>query len=101
MENTAILREWFDRVDSEKKGSITASQLKVLFLYSIFLFSFLVFRVYNSLNEKYDECFKGRFHSDNRKIFVIRVRLQSETWNFLYPWSSRWSECTITTEMEL
>ncbi|KAH7518269.1 hypothetical protein FEM48_Zijuj09G0153600 [Ziziphus jujuba var. spinosa] len=28
MENTAILREWFDRVDSEKIGSITASQLK-------------------------------------------------------------------------
>lgn len=31
MENTAILREWFDRVDSEKKGSITASQLKSAF----------------------------------------------------------------------
>uniref|UniRef100_A0A5B7BAK1 Putative sorcin-like n=1 Tax=Davidia involucrata TaxID=16924 RepID=A0A5B7BAK1_DAVIN len=28
MENTAILREWFERVDSEKTGSITAIQLK-------------------------------------------------------------------------
>ncbi|XP_062105535.1 uncharacterized protein LOC133817141 [Humulus lupulus] len=28
MENTTILREWFDRVDSEKSGFITASQLK-------------------------------------------------------------------------
>ncbi|KAA8535930.1 hypothetical protein F0562_028408 [Nyssa sinensis] len=28
MENKAILREWFDRVDSEKTGSITAIQLK-------------------------------------------------------------------------
>ncbi|KAL2346008.1 hypothetical protein Fmac_000008 [Flemingia macrophylla] len=28
MENRAILREWFDRVDSEKSGSITAVQLK-------------------------------------------------------------------------
>ncbi|XP_057966336.1 uncharacterized protein LOC131156561 isoform X2 [Malania oleifera] len=31
MENTAILREWFERVDSEKTGSITASQLKRAF----------------------------------------------------------------------
>ncbi|OMO85624.1 hypothetical protein CCACVL1_10070 [Corchorus capsularis] len=29
MENSVILREWFDRVDSEKTGSITAIQLKV------------------------------------------------------------------------
>ncbi|CAL5321548.1 unnamed protein product [Camellia sinensis] len=28
MENKAILREWFDRVDSDKTGSITAAQLK-------------------------------------------------------------------------
>ncbi|KAJ8774165.1 hypothetical protein K2173_009596 [Erythroxylum novogranatense] len=28
MENTAILREWFDRVDSDGTGSITATQLK-------------------------------------------------------------------------
>ncbi|CAN1802532.1 unnamed protein product, partial [Linum perenne] len=28
MENTAILREWFDRVDSERIGSVTATQLK-------------------------------------------------------------------------
>ncbi|KAI4350222.1 hypothetical protein L6164_004695 [Bauhinia variegata] len=28
MENTTILREWFDRVDSDKTGSITALQLK-------------------------------------------------------------------------
>ncbi|PSS08240.1 Sorcin like [Actinidia chinensis var. chinensis] len=28
MENTAILRQWFDRVDSEKTGNITAAQLK-------------------------------------------------------------------------
>uniref|UniRef100_A0A2N9I7Y3 EF-hand domain-containing protein n=1 Tax=Fagus sylvatica TaxID=28930 RepID=A0A2N9I7Y3_FAGSY len=28
MENTAILKEWFDRVDSEKTGTITAPQLK-------------------------------------------------------------------------
>ncbi|XP_027356692.1 sorcin-like isoform X2 [Abrus precatorius] len=28
MENREILREWFDRVDSEKNGSITALQLK-------------------------------------------------------------------------
>ncbi|XP_021670567.1 uncharacterized protein LOC110657606 isoform X2 [Hevea brasiliensis] len=27
MENTTILREWFERVDSEKTGSITATQL--------------------------------------------------------------------------
>ncbi|GAY46131.1 hypothetical protein CUMW_094640 [Citrus unshiu] len=31
MENTAVLREWFDRVDSEKKGSIAAAQLKHAF----------------------------------------------------------------------
>ncbi|KAL5791335.1 hypothetical protein ACOSQ2_006223 [Xanthoceras sorbifolium] len=31
MENTAILREWFDRVDSERTGSITAAQLKSAF----------------------------------------------------------------------
>ena len=31
MENTAVLREWFDRVDSDKTGSITALQLKVFF----------------------------------------------------------------------
>jgi len=29
MENRVILQEWFDRVDSEKSGSITAVQLKV------------------------------------------------------------------------
>lgn len=29
MDNTAVLREWFDRVDSEKTGSIAAAQLKV------------------------------------------------------------------------
>ncbi|EEF36575.1 programmed cell death protein, putative [Ricinus communis] len=28
MENTAILKVWFERVDSEKTGSITATQLK-------------------------------------------------------------------------
>ncbi|GMH16330.1 hypothetical protein Nepgr_018171 [Nepenthes gracilis] len=28
MENAAVLREWFDRVDSERTGSITATQLK-------------------------------------------------------------------------
>ncbi|KAF8013200.1 hypothetical protein BT93_I1161 [Corymbia citriodora subsp. variegata] len=28
MENKAILKEWFDRVDSDKTGSITALQLK-------------------------------------------------------------------------
>ncbi|KAL3022202.1 hypothetical protein AAZX31_04G000800 [Glycine max] len=28
MENRVILQEWFDRVDSEKSGSITAVQLK-------------------------------------------------------------------------
>ncbi|XP_028768079.1 sorcin [Neltuma alba] len=28
MENTAILREWFDRVDSDRSGNITALQLK-------------------------------------------------------------------------
>ncbi|GFQ01855.1 sorcin [Phtheirospermum japonicum] len=28
MENRAILREWFDRVDSHKTGNITATQLK-------------------------------------------------------------------------
>ncbi|KAB1223285.1 Sorcin [Morella rubra] len=28
MENTAILREWFGRVDTEKTGSVTAPQLK-------------------------------------------------------------------------
>ncbi|GAB2291636.1 hypothetical protein Dimus_025892 [Dionaea muscipula] len=28
MEKTAILREWFDRVDSERAGNITAVQLK-------------------------------------------------------------------------
>ncbi|CAA0827732.1 Unknown protein [Striga hermonthica] len=31
MENRAILREWFDRVDSQKTGSITANQLKSAF----------------------------------------------------------------------
>ncbi|KAK3010820.1 hypothetical protein RJ639_011504 [Escallonia herrerae] len=29
-ENTAILKEWFDRVDSENTGSITAHQLKLV-----------------------------------------------------------------------
>ncbi|XP_022140738.1 sorcin-like isoform X1 [Momordica charantia] len=28
MENTGILKEWFDRVDSEKSGSVTAPQLQ-------------------------------------------------------------------------
>ncbi|XAR73051.1 hypothetical protein NMG60_11019904 [Bertholletia excelsa] len=28
MENAVILKEWFDRVDSERTGSITAAQLK-------------------------------------------------------------------------
>ncbi|KAK4848424.1 hypothetical protein QYF36_012861 [Acer negundo] len=28
MENTAILREWFDRVDLDRTGNITAAQLK-------------------------------------------------------------------------
>ncbi|XP_030485014.2 uncharacterized protein LOC115701373 [Cannabis sativa] len=28
METSTVLREWFDRVDSDKSGSITASQLK-------------------------------------------------------------------------
>ncbi|XP_038693995.1 sorcin-like isoform X1 [Tripterygium wilfordii] len=28
MDNTMILREWFDRVDSERTGSITAAQLQ-------------------------------------------------------------------------
>ncbi|XP_047311848.1 sorcin-like [Impatiens glandulifera] len=31
MENAAILRDWFDRVDSDKTGSITAPQLKGAF----------------------------------------------------------------------
>ncbi|XP_055815443.1 uncharacterized protein LOC129885255 [Solanum dulcamara] len=31
MENSAILREWFERVDTEKIGSITAIQLKSAF----------------------------------------------------------------------
>ncbi|XVF86315.1 hypothetical protein PTKIN_Ptkin18bG0029700 [Pterospermum kingtungense] len=31
MEDKAILREWFERVDSEKTGSITATQLKSAF----------------------------------------------------------------------
>ncbi|KAK4761342.1 hypothetical protein SAY87_006235 [Trapa incisa] len=31
MENAAVLREWFERVDSEKTGSITAPQLKRAF----------------------------------------------------------------------
>ncbi|KAL9415603.1 hypothetical protein AB3S75_043822 [Citrus x aurantiifolia] len=31
MENTAVLREWFDRVDSERTGSIGAAQLKHAF----------------------------------------------------------------------
>ncbi|XP_052192538.1 uncharacterized protein LOC127801423 [Diospyros lotus] len=31
MENTGFLREWFDRVDSEKTGNITAIQLKSAF----------------------------------------------------------------------
>ncbi|XP_058190429.1 uncharacterized protein LOC131307766 [Rhododendron vialii] len=31
MENTATLRQWFDRVDSDKTGSITAAQLKNAF----------------------------------------------------------------------
>ncbi|XP_016472997.1 uncharacterized protein LOC107794953 isoform X1 [Nicotiana tabacum] len=31
MESSAILREWFDRVDSEKIGSVTAIQLKSAF----------------------------------------------------------------------
>ncbi|GLT63218.1 hypothetical protein SLA2020_357970 [Shorea laevis] len=31
MENKAILREWFERVDSEKTGSLTAPQLKSAF----------------------------------------------------------------------
>ncbi|KAF8406701.1 hypothetical protein HHK36_008793 [Tetracentron sinense] len=30
MENTAILKEWFERVDSDKTGNIAAPQLKVL-----------------------------------------------------------------------
>ncbi|KAL0356509.1 UNVERIFIED_CONTAM: hypothetical protein Scaly_1336600 [Sesamum calycinum] len=31
MENRAILREWFDRVDSQRTGNITATQLKSAF----------------------------------------------------------------------
>ncbi|KAL3813964.1 hypothetical protein ACJIZ3_015232 [Penstemon smallii] len=31
MENRAILKEWFDRVDSERTGNITATQLKSAF----------------------------------------------------------------------
>uniref|UniRef100_A0A0V0HR73 Putative ovule protein n=1 Tax=Solanum chacoense TaxID=4108 RepID=A0A0V0HR73_SOLCH len=31
MENSAILREWFERVDTDKIGSITAIQLKSAF----------------------------------------------------------------------
>ncbi|XP_031378162.1 sorcin-like [Punica granatum] len=31
MENAAVLREWFERVDSEKTGSVTALQLKQAF----------------------------------------------------------------------
>ncbi|GKV23888.1 hypothetical protein SLEP1_g33569 [Rubroshorea leprosula] len=31
MENKANLREWFERVDSEKTGSLTAPQLKSAF----------------------------------------------------------------------
>lgn len=39
MENRTILSEWFDRVDSQKTGNITAAQLKVqCFLLPLFLF---------------------------------------------------------------
>ncbi|KAK1591631.1 hypothetical protein Q3G72_010666 [Acer saccharum] len=31
MDNTAILREWFDRVNSDRTGNITAAQLKSAF----------------------------------------------------------------------
>ncbi|XP_027089446.1 uncharacterized protein [Coffea arabica] len=31
MENTAVLREWYDRVDSDKTGGITATQLQTAF----------------------------------------------------------------------
>lgn len=46
MENRAILKEWFDRVDSQKSGNITALQLKVFSL-SFFLFFFFNFTLRN------------------------------------------------------
>ncbi|KAL1554522.1 sorcin-like [Salvia divinorum] len=42
MENRAILREWFDRVDSQKTGNITAAQLKSAFAVGNLQFSLSV-----------------------------------------------------------
>lgn len=39
--NETVVREWFDRVDSDKSGSITALQLKVTFyLFSSIMIGF-------------------------------------------------------------
>lgn len=49
MEKTAILKEWFDRVDSDKTGSITAIQLKV-FSFPAYLCRLLLY-YYRNVNQ--------------------------------------------------
>ena len=44
MENTAMLKDWFERVDSEKTGTITAPQLKVLLLLLLLQSPFCLFQ---------------------------------------------------------
>lgn len=60
MENTGILKEWFDRVDSEKSGSIIAPQLQVDLLL------FLIQRFYPlRLKVPIVDKISGFFHDQN------------------------------------
>lgn len=45
-----VLREWFDRVDSEKSGSITALQLKVIDLVLLIEFAIHINYYYYNYN---------------------------------------------------
>lgn len=81
-----ILREWFDRVDSDNKGNITAAQLKVKFLplpQPTFIFNSFkrLFLVMVAMFISILTCCWS----------FIRVLLPSETFNFLSRWSSKWS----------
>ena len=85
MENTAMLKDWFERVDSEKTGTITAPQLKVLLLQSPFcLFQFPKIPL-SSLS------FALRNKTTTFDLFPnsIRALSPSETSNSLSPSSSK------------
>lgn len=74
MENAAILREWFDQVDSGKTGNITEVQLKVWLLFQIYSYPY-------NFNQ----------NTNRRVVSAISAPWQLETSISPSPSSNKWS----------